>query len=203
MSESDKTPEQGKNKARRAILKSLVTGGSALTAAKVTPDQWIKPVVESVIIPSHAQTTGGGGNPNGNFAANGAVVDAVVPDNTQLLANQGISDELLEFFMPSAQASNCPSNGTCMMDFGATVQNSSMNICISGGQFGSFDDTTIPISGSQLDIMTPVTLGGDINILSGQFNGNGWEVEVLNLRNFLSNSSVNVTLNPDNMGGCP
>ena len=203
MSESDTTPEQGKNKARRRILKTLVTGGSALTASKVTPDQWIKPVVESVIIPSHAQTTGGAGNPNGNFAANGAVVDGLVPDNSQLLANQDISDELLEFFMPSAQASNCPSNATCQADFGAEVQNSSMFICVFGGQFGSFDAiSSIPISGSQLQIMGSESLG-DFNILSGQFNGRGWDIEMSNGR-FTNNASpvTTVTLNPDALGGC-
>lgn len=45
---------QTKNKARRLILRSLVLGGSATAATKLMPDAWIRPVVKTVISPSHA-----------------------------------------------------------------------------------------------------------------------------------------------------
>ncbi|GJL83572.1 MAG: hypothetical protein DHS20C01_32060 [marine bacterium B5-7] len=43
---------------RRKLLKSLVAGGSvAATTATLFPEKWTKPVVDSVVLPSHAQTT--------------------------------------------------------------------------------------------------------------------------------------------------
>jgi len=43
---------------RRKTLKTLLVGsGVALAAGKTLPDKWTKPVVDSVILPAHAQTT--------------------------------------------------------------------------------------------------------------------------------------------------
>jgi len=35
----------------------MVIGGGAIAAAKTMPEQWAKPVVDSLILPSHAQTS--------------------------------------------------------------------------------------------------------------------------------------------------
>jgi hypothetical protein len=43
-----------KKPARRKLLKSLAAGG---TVAAVTPSKWIKPVVESTVLPAHAQAS--------------------------------------------------------------------------------------------------------------------------------------------------
>ncbi len=43
--------------ARRKLLKSLVAGGGAAVTANSLPDKWAKPVVDSVLLPAHAQTT--------------------------------------------------------------------------------------------------------------------------------------------------
>ncbi len=44
--------------ARRKVLKKLLVGGGAAVAASQTlPTKWTKPVVDSVILPAHAQTT--------------------------------------------------------------------------------------------------------------------------------------------------
>ena len=45
------------DKGRRKLLKSVVAGGGAVTVAKMLPDQWARPVVDSVMLPSHAQTS--------------------------------------------------------------------------------------------------------------------------------------------------
>ena len=42
---------------RRATLKRLLTGTGSVLAVKAAPDEWIKPMVESVVLPSHAQTS--------------------------------------------------------------------------------------------------------------------------------------------------
>ncbi len=44
-------------KNRRNLLKALTAGGGAATLSQL-PKSWKKPVVDSVVLPSHAQTTG-------------------------------------------------------------------------------------------------------------------------------------------------
>ncbi|MGV6826077.1 MAG: hypothetical protein ACWA5Q_03795 [bacterium] len=56
--------DANKSEKRRKLLKSLAAGSGAVIAGKSLPDQWTRPVVDSVLLPSHAQTSGGpfGGN---------------------------------------------------------------------------------------------------------------------------------------------
>lgn len=42
---------------RRRLLKALTLGGGAVTITKL-PATWSKPVLESVMLPAHAQTSG-------------------------------------------------------------------------------------------------------------------------------------------------
>lgn len=42
---------------RRKLLKSIATGSSAIVAVKSFPETWAKPVVNAVILPTHAATT--------------------------------------------------------------------------------------------------------------------------------------------------
>lgn len=42
---------------RRKLLKSIVAGSGAIVAEKSLPESWSKPVVDSVILPAHAQTS--------------------------------------------------------------------------------------------------------------------------------------------------
>ena len=39
---------------RRKLLKSLVAGGGVWTTTKILPENWHKPVVDSIILPAHA-----------------------------------------------------------------------------------------------------------------------------------------------------
>lgn len=43
---------------RRRLLKTIAAAGGAITAAKALPENWTKPVVDSVLLPVHAQATG-------------------------------------------------------------------------------------------------------------------------------------------------
>jgi len=45
------------NELRRKLLKSITFGSGALVAGKSLPENWTKPVVNSVLLPTHAQTT--------------------------------------------------------------------------------------------------------------------------------------------------
>lgn len=46
-----------KNTARRRLLKSVVAGGGVLATGKLLPENWFRPVVRSVVLPAHAQTS--------------------------------------------------------------------------------------------------------------------------------------------------
>ncbi len=47
-----------KNQARRKTIKKLVIGAGALAGYSMLPEQWTKPVIEQIILPAHAQTSG-------------------------------------------------------------------------------------------------------------------------------------------------
>lgn len=45
------------SESRRKLLKSIAAGSGAVIAGKSLPETWSRPVVDSVILPSHAQTS--------------------------------------------------------------------------------------------------------------------------------------------------
>ena len=45
------------NDSRRKLLKSLAAGSGAVVAGKNLPESWSKPVIDTVMIPAHAETT--------------------------------------------------------------------------------------------------------------------------------------------------
>jgi len=49
--------EQKENK-RRKLLRSIAAGSGAVIAGRSLPDSWSRPVVDSVMLPAHAQTSG-------------------------------------------------------------------------------------------------------------------------------------------------
>ncbi len=57
---------------RRRLLKTIGAGGGAIVGAKSLPDKWVAPLVESVTLPAHAQTT-----PGGLIALSGGVANVV------------------------------------------------------------------------------------------------------------------------------
>ena len=46
------------SKNRRKLLKSIAAGSGVVVAGKSLPDNWSRPVVDSVMLPAHAQTSG-------------------------------------------------------------------------------------------------------------------------------------------------
>jgi hypothetical protein len=56
----NKSNSQGQNmsdKSRRKLLKSIAAGSGAIVAGKSLPETWSRPVVDSVMLPAHAQTS--------------------------------------------------------------------------------------------------------------------------------------------------
>ena len=48
------------NRSRRNLIKSSILGGGVLGSKSILPDQWTKPVIDSVVLPSHGDTTNPG-----------------------------------------------------------------------------------------------------------------------------------------------
>lgn len=45
------------NESRRKLLKSIAAGSGAVVAGKSLPESWSRPLVDSVMLPAHAQTS--------------------------------------------------------------------------------------------------------------------------------------------------
>ena len=197
---SGENEDNTKNNARRKILRSIVAGGGAFTAAKVTPQEWIKPVIENVILPGHAQTSAVTTpvSPFGSFTSGPVTVDITNQNPDRLIADEPISEELLEFFMPSAQAQIGCSNSSCNVEFSADVQNATMSVCLSGDEYGHgyFPTTTDPNNPS---LLRGGRISGCFAVGGGEFRGGKWELEVTNF--CASNASTTVSLSPG-VGNC-
>ena len=46
------------DESRRKLLKSIAAGSGAIVAGKSLPENWTKPIVNSVVLPAHAVTSG-------------------------------------------------------------------------------------------------------------------------------------------------
>jgi hypothetical protein len=53
----DTNNESIQNLPRRKLLKGMVAGGSGVSALVVIPERWTSPIVNSVILPAHAETS--------------------------------------------------------------------------------------------------------------------------------------------------
>lgn len=78
----------GTQQSRRKLLKTIAVGGGVLTTAKALPENWSRPMVESVVLPAHA---------------NGSCV-APCPKITGCTPSQGM-DVANEFY--DTQVANC------------------------------------------------------------------------------------------------
>ena len=151
---SDISTEKTNNKkSRRNILKKLAVGGIAGAAL---PTQWSRPVVDSVMLPAHAQTSddtvfGGGG--------------AGLPGPGPAPADS-IGEEILDFFTPRAEAG---ATTYCIeisiardnkVITGVTVTKLCYEAC-----------TVETTKDGKYEMITPTALSGSGTNWSGQVNG--------------------------------
>lgn len=180
---------KGKGNNRRKLLKSVVAGGGAATVAKALPDQWARPVVDAVLLPSHAQTSVV--SSRGGFVASGPVA---MIDAEQNIAEQGFSEELLEFFTPAAQAG--PSSGISNMALTANDAGDSF-LCAEFNATTEVIAVQIQNPGSSASFTSNGCLFG-ADVLGGNFvEGTGWQVDI---RPFKANVTT-VTL-MEGVSGC-
>lgn len=88
---SDKKEQNKITKSRRQLLKASVVGTGAFVAGKSLPDQWSRPLVESVTLPAHAQTSlAGVGGGLMLSLENGVSADEYIFDSLIPSANAGV-----------------------------------------------------------------------------------------------------------------
>lgn len=60
----DKDKDPNASPEKRKTVRRLLTGGGIITGAGLTGGPWKKPLVDSVVLPAHAQTTAAPGTPS-------------------------------------------------------------------------------------------------------------------------------------------
>ena len=169
-SEDKKKQSESKDKtsSRRKLLKSVVAGGGAATVAKLMPDQWSRPVVDSVMLPSHAQTSI---SPYGPFYT---MVMVGMNESSDQMAEQGFSEELLEFFTPAAQAQPAPP------EIVALSANASGNSYLCASNNVTTEMISVRIQNGTTPMFTSMDCLFGAEVRGGQFiAGTGWEVTVV------------------------
>ena len=68
-----KMHEKKSSESRRKLLKSIAAGSGAVVAGKSLPENWTAPIVDSVVLPAHAATTGGDGEPGSGTPPSGSL----------------------------------------------------------------------------------------------------------------------------------
>lgn len=85
---------------RRRLLKTALLGGASVTAFKLAPESWTRPVVEAVSLPAHAQTSLT--LPDGSWAS---VAESIGPGPAR---DRGLGERLLNAILPEARAGLAP-----------------------------------------------------------------------------------------------
>ena len=113
------------SESRRKLLKSIAAGSGAIVAGKSLPESWSRPVVDSVMLPAHAQTSPAPPVPE-EPTFGGAALNVVLNDmdNDSMFAQ--LTNEFADTFISPAHAG--------------------------GGNGGGSADVCAPKSGGMLDV---------------------------------------------------
>lgn len=144
-------------KSRRRVLKTALLGGASITAFKLAPESWTRPVVEAVSLPVHAQMSVI--LPDGPWASGSPVGPGPARD-------RGLGDRLLNAILPEAKAgedaaAECPATFGICID---KIDDSTIRVRI-GFNGDQFDDRNVGVSES-----------GGLFTFAGQFGGGTWNV---------------------------
>lgn len=144
---------------RRRVLKTALLGGASVTAFKLLPERWTRPVVEAVSLPAHAQTS--------PIVFEGPWASGASPAGPGPARQRGLGGRLLDAIVPEARA-GAPLPGECEAIFGICidkVDDDTIRVRIGFDGF-QFDDRNVGISVS----------GGQITfnaLFDGEWSVNG------------------------------
>ncbi len=112
-------PSEQPTARRKALKKLLVGSGAAVAASQTLPAKWTKPVVDSVILPAHAQTTVVPTTPAPtttlpiiNFRGQFSVT--ITPINSIDQPQEGLYAAILNTVIPNAHAGGLPQDSADM-----------------------------------------------------------------------------------------
>jgi hypothetical protein len=201
---------------RRKAIRSILAGGGAITAA-TSSDKWRKPILNSLVLPAHAQTSPDSmddptttqapvNSAVGNFTSGGGIVlnGSFLHDDAGFAADEAISEELLEFFIPaaSAQSGSFACGPNCSVNVDATFTETTGDLCFSGdNELFVGADVITPVSGAPT--MDSVRMGyyPGFNIEGGMFDetSGNWDLFIVDG----TNASIVVELAPGGAGCFP
>ena len=156
---------------RRKVLKTMaVSGGIVAGASQVVPKKWVTPIIDSVLLPVHAQTSvvSLSGTFTGTVSNNVAFNEQNSP--SLISRGSGINHLILEFLVPSAEASHAQTGwcaNTPTLTFDVDEDTGIVTICAS---WDADDGTIIDQAMSTLsgnDIADFLLTGGDDGVDSG------------------------------------
>lgn len=109
--------KKSRNNQRRKVLKTVVIGSGVLGAGQFTTGKWVKPVVDSVMLPAHAETTDDTGIIPGEVGARYSFIDPSYAPSENGLGMQiplaileskskpnALTQKLVDALIPSAYA---------------------------------------------------------------------------------------------------
>ncbi|MFT5610171.1 MAG: hypothetical protein ACI9LU_000663 [Polaribacter sp.] len=183
-SSSNSTAEQAvgveQKNARRKVLKNTLIGGGAVISTSLVPNKWTKPLIDSVILPSHAQTSDvvivmGGGAGISVTEAEKSVTKA---------ENNGVGvNDILDMFVGQAHAQvvvDPPSlNGGCLaltLEGAVATVSLTLNDLSVDVQSGTVIGTSVSVTGLHAGYTVTATLdgaGGTATVAEGSVSGFG------------------------------
>ena len=87
------------DQSRRKLLKSIAAGSGAVVAGKSLPDSWTRPVVDSVMLPAHAETSEASDTDDTSI-----VIVSGGGGGTFTVTDNAIGDDILDIFASPAHA---------------------------------------------------------------------------------------------------
>lgn len=146
---------------RRKVLRNTVIGGGAVVTSAAIPGKWKKPLLDSVILPSHAQMT------NAPVVMGGGSGISIVQNS-----NGFDADDILGLFVSEAHAANGELAGGCvLLTINGTVATVEMTLNTSAvdTKVGTVSGTTVNVTG----LHSGYTVSGTLNSATNPTACNG------------------------------
>jgi hypothetical protein len=128
------------DQSRRKILKSIAAGSGAIVAGKSLPESWSRPVVDSVLLPAHAQTSD---TANGPFAG---TATTQVP----ALKSDSIFAQATDSLVPQAHAADGFEPYVCVQP-NSTNDAATVTVLVDNNGPRQYLFTNVPLNGNSCD----------------------------------------------------